>query len=107
MIEIEVIGDTFLQHCRCERAERLALFDDRVDAILHGVGARITQDRACTQSAWSKFHAPVEPPDNFSRSQTLCDCFKQFRFAAAIVLRLDSRRLDERRHLVTAKPGSE
>src|SRR5687768_11229119 len=106
MIEIEVFGDTFLQHRRRERPERFALFDDRVDAILHGVGARITEDRACAQSAWSKLHASVEPTDNFPGSQTLCDCLEQFRFAAAEVLRLDTCRLDKRCNLIAAKPRS-
>ena len=76
MIEIEVGGGTILQHCRCERPERLALFDNRVDPILRFFAARIGQDRACTQRAWSKFHPPVKPADNFACGQSLRDGFK-------------------------------
>ena len=76
MIEIEVVGGTILQHCRCERPERFALFDDRIDLILRLLAARIGQNRARSQSAWAKLHPAVKPADHFPGSQSLCYGFK-------------------------------
>src|ERR1700754_4775519 len=106
MIEIEVGRSTFLQHCRCERPERLALLDNRIDPLLRFLAARIGQDRTRAQSAWSKLHPAVKPTDNFTCSQSLRDSFKQFRLATSEVFSLNSGGLDERCHFFTVERWS-
>src|SRR5262249_17479487 len=70
MIEIEVDSGTILQHCRGERPERLALFDNRVDPLLRFLAARIGQNRARTQSTWAKLHPTMKPTHKLACGQS-------------------------------------
>src|SRR5262249_12106265 len=63
---LEVLAGRLGQDSGRERAERLAVFDRRVDAILHSGIARIGQDRAPAERALAEFHAALEPADHLA-----------------------------------------
>lgn len=63
IVELEPLRHVLSQHGRSKGTERLAILDAKIEHLLHGRAARITQDRACPERAWPKLHAPLHPPD--------------------------------------------
>src|SRR5258708_37494268 len=61
---LEILSDIFFQDRRRERPERFALFDARVEHLLHFGAARIDYDRSIAERARPEFHPPLKPTDN-------------------------------------------
>src|SRR6266566_4110671 len=61
---LEIISDIFFQDRRREWPERFALFDPRVEHVLHFGAARIDYDRSIAERTRAELHTPLKPTDN-------------------------------------------
>src|SRR5262249_14751214 len=62
-IDVEPVRDALAQDRRCERAKALAVLDLQVELLLHLRVARIGEDRAIAERAWTKLHPPLKPAE--------------------------------------------
>src|SRR5215510_14089854 len=85
-VQIEPIGDVLAQYGWSERAKALAVFHLEIEHFLHSRGPRIAEDRACTEGARTKLHAPLKPTDRLFGDKRLRRLLDNFDFIEHVEL---------------------
>src|ERR1700689_3335442 len=70
----EIFSRYFPQHRRRKWTPPFAEFDCIVNFSIHFRIARICQNRAVSESAWTKFHSSLEPTNDPSASKKIGGC---------------------------------
>ncbi len=77
-VELKPIRNVFAENGRGKRPEALAVFDLKIERLLHVRRPGIAENRPSAQRTRAKFHSALKPTYRFLGSERLCGDFDHF-----------------------------